>query len=420
VKVVVVGGGLGGLFVAAELQRRGVAVTIFEASSNVGGVAGTITRDGYILEPAAGSFLLPDPALSVILKAAAVDVVPIEGGNRRLYTTGTGYSDIPSSPSEFLRSDMVGPTAKLRVIRELLIRSRTWPGESLHSFLVRHFGQTVGAIVAELMATGVFAGDPQSIEAAAYPPLVELEARSGSLIRGVAARRKGPRSGRTLHVPTLGMRQLAVGLARSVGDVRTDTPATSMEIRGDVIRVNGEPADHVVLAVSPEVVGHLLSAESTHATPTAPVAVVGLGGSKADMGLPSDAFGLLAGPGAASPVLGILFEKGPGRAPEGHQLVKVLVGGARHGDAFSDDDPVIVRRVIGDVSSMLGYQITPTFTEVARREIPQYVSGHAARTADLAGRLPERVELAGWWYGGIGIGSLAADAIRIADRMTES
>lgn len=419
-KAVVVGGGLGGLLVAAELRRRDFEVTLFEADSQVGGVARTITRNGYLLEPAAGSFLLPDPALSPIIGAAGIDVAPIEGGNRRLYTTGSGFTDIPSSPSAFLRSNMVGPITKLRVIGEFLVRSRTSPGESLHSFLVRHFGERAGAIGSHLGAAGVFAGDSRAIEAAAFAPLIGLEAASGSLLKAMVARRKaGPGSGRSLHLPTGGMRELALGLANFVGDVRTDTVVTSIEITARMIRVNDEPADHVVMAVGPQVIERLMGV-GAGSTPTVPVAVVGLGGPVADMGFPVDAFGLLAGPASSSPVLGILFERGPGRAPQGHQLAKVLFGGVGHGQILGQDDRTIIERTIADVGHMLGHEVAPTFTEIARREIPQYVAGHAARTADLARRLPQRCHLAGWWYRGIGLGSLAADARQIADRMAAS
>ena len=58
-KVAVVGGGLGGLLVAAELRRRGAHPTLFEASDRVGGVAATRVGDGFTFEPAAGSFPLP-------------------------------------------------------------------------------------------------------------------------------------------------------------------------------------------------------------------------------------------------------------------------------------------------------------------------------------------------------------------------
>ncbi|NVB38693.1 FAD-dependent oxidoreductase [Pseudenhygromyxa sp. WMMC2535] len=46
-RVVVVGGGIGGLVCAAVLARAGVAVTLLEAQSYLGGCAGTFFRKGY-------------------------------------------------------------------------------------------------------------------------------------------------------------------------------------------------------------------------------------------------------------------------------------------------------------------------------------------------------------------------------------
>ena len=49
-KVAVIGGGISGLTTAFLLERKGVDVTVFEASENVGGNVQTFEKDGYTIE----------------------------------------------------------------------------------------------------------------------------------------------------------------------------------------------------------------------------------------------------------------------------------------------------------------------------------------------------------------------------------
>ncbi|MEE1570810.1 MAG: NAD(P)-binding protein, partial [Acidimicrobiales bacterium] len=73
--VVVVGAGLGGLLVASEVARRGGRPLVLEAGPVPGGVAATVRDEDYLLEPAAGSFLLPHAHLTPILESVGASVV---------------------------------------------------------------------------------------------------------------------------------------------------------------------------------------------------------------------------------------------------------------------------------------------------------------------------------------------------------
>ncbi|MEX2279252.1 MAG: FAD-dependent oxidoreductase, partial [Acidimicrobiia bacterium] len=71
--VAIVGGGFAGLFVAARLIASGVDdVVVLEASEHPGGVARSVSRDGYVLEPGASSFTLPHPHLSPLLDGRGI------------------------------------------------------------------------------------------------------------------------------------------------------------------------------------------------------------------------------------------------------------------------------------------------------------------------------------------------------------
>ena len=70
---IVVGGGLGGLIVGADLKRRGKDVLVLEATDTPAGVAATVREDGFLLEPGAGSLLWPNADLEPIFAAAGIE-----------------------------------------------------------------------------------------------------------------------------------------------------------------------------------------------------------------------------------------------------------------------------------------------------------------------------------------------------------
>ncbi len=419
-RTVVVGAGLGGLLAAAELRRRGVDVTVLESQAVPGGVAGTMREHGYLVEPAASAFSLPHPSLSRLLDVAAVPVVAVPGARRRIVWDGTGLVDVPASPPAAVTSGLIGPIGKMRTVAEVGVRSSTHSGESVHDFMVRRFGPEAGTLAAHLAVTGVFAGDPTVIEAASYPQLIGLETASGSLIRGMFARRRAAGKGirPRLHAPVDGMGDLAARLAGYIGDVRTGVNATAVDAGGrTVATTDGEmDVDAAVLAVAPAIAGRLLGRTDWDDAPTAPVAVVALGAPTDQLDMP-DAFGILAAPGAASPVRGILMESAPGRAPADHRLIRVIVGGTHRPDVAGWDDERLAAVVVEDVGRIVGRLVEPVYIRVIRQQIPQYVSGHAATVAQRTGALPSNVAVGGWWWRGIGVGSLAEDAVRIADRL---
>ena len=60
-QVVIVGGGIAGLSVAFELQRRGISFTLLEAGSRAGGVVLSEQVDGFTIDAGPDSLLVHKP-----------------------------------------------------------------------------------------------------------------------------------------------------------------------------------------------------------------------------------------------------------------------------------------------------------------------------------------------------------------------
>lgn len=433
-RVVVVGGGLSGLLTGVELLRRGIDVTVLEAAEEPGGVAKTVAVDGYLLEPAAGSLLLPHPQLSPILTAAGVELVPASPAARRRWVYRRGrLLEIADSPAALL-SPVLSPGAKLRVAAEAWLRRPPPPqDESLLAFARRRFGFEAGSLVATAMAHGVFAGDPARLSArAAFPRIVALEEAAGSIIRGgIAQLRRRPRGTTrpSAHVAPGGMRSVASTLAAFLaGRIRLGWPVHEVRRDGDLWRVAGPEqleAEAVVVALAPHEAAGLVPEPLSRVLGTAvaaPVAIVGMGGEGASLPLPSG-FGFLTGPDEPLHVLGMLFESEyiPNRSPSGHRLVKAIYGGAADPDVLSLSDGELEVMAARELSAALGKPANPSWSRVIRHNpgIPQYGVGHTAWLAELDAALGAYplLLLTGWGYRGIGVSSLATDAVRVADHL---
>jgi oxygen-dependent protoporphyrinogen oxidase len=174
-------------------------------------------------------------------------------------------------------------------------------------------------------------------------------------------------------------------------------------------------ADAVIIALpAPAAAAVLRQADQTLATELGQIeyagsAVVSLGYARSDVAHPLDAAGMVIPRSEGRKILAISFlsSKFPGRAPEGHVLIRVFVGGALDPTAAGLDDTSLLARVRHEAADLLGIRAAPHLVQIDRwhAAMPQYHVGHVQRVAAIAARtarLP-RLALAGAAYEGVGI-----------------
>lgn len=419
---VVVGGGLGGALAARALDLAGEEVMVLEAEAEPGGVARSIEMDGYLLEPAAGSLMLPHPSLDPLLDGLEVEVSAAPSTARRRFVRNRNRTAEVRPGPGLLASPLVSPGGKLRALAEPFV-SEGPDEESLEEFLVRRLGREAGALAARLMAGGVHAGDPTTLSVeAAFPALSHLEREHGSLLRGALAGRRTARPSRpSTHVVQGGTAGVARAVAGSLGERwRNSWRASRLEPTGNGWRIHGPEtieAERVVAAVSPEVTARLFPPLFSEAEPApwAPVAVVWLGLTAPQL---PEGFGVLIGPGEGFLTLGFLYESAyaPDRAPSGRGLVKAIVGGATDPAAVDLADDTLKERVVDELSRVLASGIRVDMSHVVRHHpgIPQYTAGRRHMVARLRDALPAGLDVCGWAYDGVGVTHLATAAHRLA------
>jgi oxygen-dependent protoporphyrinogen oxidase len=156
--------------------------------------------------------------------------------------------------------------------------------------------------------------------------------------------------------------------------------------------------------------------------PYASSATVSLGYRRADVPHPLDAFGIVVPRTEGRALLAVTFSsvKYPGRAPEGHVLIRCFLGGALDAAVLEGDDPVLIARAREELRAALGIAAAPVLTRLSRHPaaMPQYRVGHLARVDAIESRLRglSGLFLAGGAYRGVGI----ADCVRSAEAAADA
>src|SRR6185503_17136426 len=134
------------------------------------------------------------------------------------------------------------------------------------------------------------------------------------------------------------------------------------------------PARAVVIALPAPRASALLSPLDAEAgallaaIPFASTAVVYHGYRRQDVAHALDGYGLLVPEGERLRTTACTFfsTKFPGRAPDGHVLLRAFVGGVRDPHALAEDDTRLAERVRREMAPVLGLAGTPVLTRVFR------------------------------------------------------
>jgi protoporphyrinogen/coproporphyrinogen III oxidase len=426
---IVVGGGIAGLAAAWWAAHAGEDVLLLEESDRLGGVIATQRHAGYRVERAAST--VPSTARNLLRLLATLPEVPalIPAGpaaRAQLLLTRHGLEPVPRSPRALLRTRLLGIGDRLRALAEVVrAPRRARDAETLDAFVRRRFGSAVAERFLAPFTNGVYGAHPRRLGAAdAFPSLVALEARRGSILRGLAA--EGGPGRRHVLVPPDGMESLPRALGAALGP-RAVTRAAVRTIvpRGEVVEVRTADgvayvAREVVLSVPPPRQAALLEPFAPHvgeildAVAATPIAVIALGLPAGHAPLP-EAFGFLRGRGARTRVLGATFASriAPTAAPEGHGLALVYLGGSEDPEALALDDARLADLAVEGLGGALGTRLTPDLVHVIRhpQAIPLFAPGHRSRMARAQSLLARwRIRLAGAHVSGVGLDACCREA----------
>ena len=458
-RLVVVGGGITGLAAAhraVELARERsteLELTLVEARDRLGGTITTERTGGFLVEGGPDSFLSEKPWALALCRRLGVEqrLMRTDDRFRKVFVWRAGHLHplpdgfqllAPTKLGPFVKSRLFSWPGKLRMALDLVMPRGTSDDESLGAFVRRRLGREALERVAQPLVAGIYTADPDDLSlTATMPRFSELERRERSIILALwRANRRAPQTGTSGARWSLfvtfqnGMEEMVGSIASRLppGSVVLKERADGIERSGTGWRVAGglgpaREADHVIVAAESYTASRLLRyVDPALATllgeiPYASSATVSLGYRRADIPHPLDGFGIVVPQAERRVVFACTFSsvKYPGRAPEGHVLLRCFVGGALNEGILGSDDGALVAAARQDLREALGVTAEPVLARVARwtKAMPQYHVGHTGRVETIercAAALPG-LQLAGGAYRGVGI----ADCVRSGEAAAE-
>jgi oxygen-dependent protoporphyrinogen oxidase len=404
-QVVVIGAGISGLACAFRLQRLGVTVILLESAARVGGLIGTIEKDGLVFESGPQSFQGTESILELIEQAGIKsELIYADPRTPRFVLKRGKLQEIPMSPKALITSSLLTAGSRWKIASEPFKNTRPpTTEESVADFVRRKFGHEILEYLVAPFVSGVYAGDPEMLSLrAAFPTLEEWERKYGSVLRG-AMKSRPEKEKRAGPPPLCSFRRGIATLAQAIGEklganLRAGARVLSVNRTGDVsaqkyevrVAVGGREetitASAVVVGTPAYVSAHLVESISPALGQTlsgiayAPVAVVAAGYYAKQIGRSTSGFGFLVPRTEKLRTLGTVWNSSlfPGRAPDGMVVMTSFAGGATDPAIVEKPEEEIAAIVHGENARVLQIGGPPVASAVWRyqKALPQYNLGH--------------------------------------------
>lgn len=405
--VAVLGAGISGLSLAYYLQKKGRKVVLIEKAQYAGGKIQSFCEDGFIGEIGPNTVLLNNSTIVDLINEIGLESQLVFANPQNITKRYILFKGKPQAIPKGIASAIGSPLLSFSTIGKLLSDFMKKKGnpqkESLANLVKRHFGKEAYENFVVPMLTGIYAGDPEKMDADyVLPFLKQADRDQGSILKGMI---KQVKNRSKLEEPKLpkqkiftfrtGLQQLTLKLAEVLrGNLLLNSEVQSLDKKDgkyqiEINRLGKIETIWVNQVVSTIPTNALAKIKSNFINeifdelikiPYVPIVVLHLAYQKNAIGFNKEAFGMLGRPSEKVPFLGVLFNSRffPHTAPESKELLTVICGGDFNPEITNLQDQDIFKQVESSLEKILSIKSKPIFRKISRwgKAIPQYYLGH--------------------------------------------
>src|SRR5579864_5029738 len=255
-RIAIIGGGISGLSAAFYLEcLRGEGVsldyTLYESSNRFGGSMFSEHVDGCVVEAGPDSFLTEKPWAETLARDIGLEnqLIGSNDAQRKTYILVNGklvvipdglMFMVPTKLLPAIFTPLFSWSTKLRMAVEWLHPPRrAKEDETVAALVKRHYGPEMVDRLADPLLSGVYGGEAASLSVrAVLPRFADMEAKHGSLGRGMLAARKRMASSKAPPRPLFtslkdGMQQLVDAIVAQLPPEALRTGSAVRELRLD-------------------------------------------------------------------------------------------------------------------------------------------------------------------------------------------
>ncbi len=449
-KVVIVGAGITGLASAYWLKKKGVAVTVIEKESFVGGNIQTLTNEENIFDAGPNSGLETTPLISKLVDELGLQdefCYADPSAAKRYILRNEILHPLPMNPKSFIKSKLLSTNGKLRLFLEPFIgKSSDGYYQSIANFVRRRLGEEFLDYAINPFVSGVFAGDPEQLSVkSAFPKLYRLEEVYGGLVKGMIKGRRerklrGEKSKQNADMFSFksGMKILPETLYKYLGDcVQLNESVQNVQLKDDKWEVitliekkhKSYKADVCLFTIPAyeasktlaHLDGHLANRLDSIYYP--PVIVLNLIFQKNKIKRDLDGFGFLIPEKENKSFLGAIWGSVifPNRANDDEASFTLFIGGAKEPGLLQQDSELRIERVVEEFKNLMQIDSPPISMKYRTWEkaIPQYNIGyieHEKYFEKFEGQFPG-LFLSGNYRGGISVGDCIINSEKLSNKI---
>lgn len=461
-RVVIIGAGISGLATAYAVEQLAaqaeleVQTLVLEKLDRTGGKIWSRRENGFLCEWGPNGFLDNKPMTLELCDSLGIRDQLLrsdDNARKRFIYSEQVLHQLPENGPAFLKSKLISWPGKLRLACEPLIPKRTdQSDETLAEFGRRRLGnEALNKLIAP-MVSGIFAGDPETMSLkSCFKRIYELEQEYGGLIKAMVRLAKQKKAdikagkavasaagpGGILTSFQEGIQQLTEGVGKGLqGEIKLTSAVSKIEQKsgGYILTLeSGEQLDaEIVVSAVPAYAAATMLAENSEKTsamlkqiPYATMNVICFGYQRERITHNLDGFGYLIPKAEGRSTLGTLWDSSifPNRAPEGHVLLRSMMGGATNMGAIDLSEEEVKKRTMDDLWQIMRIAAKPDFVRIFRHPhaIPQYTRGHAARVEAIEDSLRGQPDLllTGNAFFGVGLNDCVNNSNLTAQKVIE-